>query len=315
MLSAPVSTPATSLVRRGRGSGIGAAQDTAPDGELPALFSYLLRVPKPVIAAVNGVAAGGGFVLAMMCDLRFAAEGASFTTVFSKRGLIAEHGTSWLLPRLVGLSRALDLLWSSRRFDAAEALRIGFVDRVVADDRVLDEACAYIRDLAANVSPRSLAVIKAQVYRHLSLEMESAIRESDKMMNEALAHPDAAEGVASFVERRRAAFPALERRKIMRDKYEHAGNNSLRKVGSVATLTDESARSPQRDRRSDDERAERHADRAAEDHDLRVLVLTGAGRGFCAGADLQTIVAGERSARRARESLTDVRLPHPGTAA
>jgi enoyl-CoA hydratase/carnithine racemase len=182
------------------------AQDTAPDGELPALFSYLLRVPKPVIAAVNGVAAGGGFVLAMMCDLRFAAEGASFTTAFSKRGLIAEHGTSWILPRLVGLSRALDLLWSSRRFDAPEALRLGFVDRVVAGDRVLDEACAYIRDLAANVSPRSLAVIKTQIYRHLSLEMESAIRESDKMMNQALAHPDAAEGVASFVERRAPRF-------------------------------------------------------------------------------------------------------------
>ena len=182
------------------------AQDTAPDGELPALFSYLLRVPKPVIAAVNGVAAGGGFVLAMMCDLRFAAEGASFTTAFSKRGLIAEHGTSWILPRLVGLSRALDLLWSSRRFDAPEALRLGFVDRVVAGDRILDEACAYIRDLAANVSPRSLAVIKTQIYRHLSLEMESAIRESDKMMNQALAHPDAAEGVASFVERRAPRF-------------------------------------------------------------------------------------------------------------
>ena len=105
--------------------------------ELPALFSHLLQVPKPVIAAVNGVAAGGGFVLAMMCDLRFAAETAgSFTTAFAKRGLVAEHGTSWILPRLVGTNRALDLLWSARRIDAAEAYRIGFVDRVVPDDRV-----------------------------------------------------------------------------------------------------------------------------------------------------------------------------------
>src|SRR5262249_60740852 len=108
--------------------------------ELPALFSYILRISKPVIAAVNGVTAGGGFVLAMMCDLRFASEGASFTTVFSKRGLVAEHGTSWLLPRMVGLSRALDLLWSSRRIDAAEALRIGLVDRVVPPERLIDEA-------------------------------------------------------------------------------------------------------------------------------------------------------------------------------
>jgi enoyl-CoA hydratase/carnithine racemase len=183
-----------------------AESSTPPPDELPALFSYLLRIPKPVIAAVNGVAAGGGFVLAMMSDLRFAAESASFTTVFSKRGLIAEHGTSYLLPRLVGTSRALDLLWSSRRFDAAEALRIGFVDRMVPDDRLLDEVCAYIRELAANVSPRSMAVIKAQVYGHLSLSMEAAIRHSDKIMNEALTHPDATEGVASFVERRPPRF-------------------------------------------------------------------------------------------------------------
>ena len=185
-----------------------------PADELPALFSYLLRIPKPVIAAVNGVAAGGGFVLAMMCDLRFAAESASFTTAFSKRGLIAEHGTSWILPRLVGPSRALDLLWSSRRFDAAEAMRLGFVDRIVPGDRVVDEACAYIRELAVNVSPRSIAVIKSQVYRHLSLGMETAIRDADASMREALLHPDATEGVASFVERRPPRFQRLTGGKI-----------------------------------------------------------------------------------------------------
>ena len=176
------------------------------DGELPALFSYLLRIPKPVIAAINGVAAGGGFVLAMMCDLRFASRDASFTTAFSKRGLIAEHGTSWVLPRLVGLNRALDLLWSARRIDAAEAFRIGFVDRVVPADRLIDEAKAYIRDLAANVSPRSVAVIKAQIYSHSGLALEPAIRDADRLMHEALAHPDATEGVKSFVERRPPRF-------------------------------------------------------------------------------------------------------------
>ncbi len=184
----------------------GQPASAVPDDELPALFSYLLRVSKPVIAAVNGVAAGGGFVLAMMCDLRFAAQGASFTTAFSKRGLIAEHGTSWLLPRLVGTSRALDLLWSSRRIDAAEALRMGFVDRIVPGERLLDEAGSYLRDLAANVSPRSLAVMKSQIYRHLSAGLEPAIRESDKFMREALTHPDATEGVASFLERRPPRF-------------------------------------------------------------------------------------------------------------
>lgn len=82
----------------------------APEDQLPGIFSYLLEVPKPVIAALNGVAAGGGLVLALMSDLRIAARDAQLTTVFLKRGLIAEHGTSWLLPRLVGVSRALDLL-------------------------------------------------------------------------------------------------------------------------------------------------------------------------------------------------------------
>ena len=176
--------------------------------ELPALFSYLLKVGKPVIAAVNGVAAGGGFVLAMMCDLRFVSEEASFTTVFSKRGLIAEHGTSFLLPRMIGTSRALDLLWSSERIGAEEAYRIGFADRLVPKGKVVDEAAAYVDKLAATVSRRSLAVIKSQVYRHLSLPLVEAAWDADKRMWQALAHSDAKEGVASFVERRTPRFAA-----------------------------------------------------------------------------------------------------------
>src|SRR5690349_11005234 len=109
----------------------GPPRPAADERANPALFSFLLEISKPVIAAINGPAAGGGFVLAMMCDLRFMAEEASLTTVFSKRGLIAEHGTSWLLPRMIGLSRALDLLWSSRRIDGVEAYRLGFADRLV----------------------------------------------------------------------------------------------------------------------------------------------------------------------------------------
>ncbi|HKN00885.1 MAG TPA: enoyl-CoA hydratase-related protein [Candidatus Binataceae bacterium] len=193
------------LQRSTRG-GVPEADSSVSSDELPALFSYLLRVSKPVIAAVNGVAAGGGFVLAMMCDLRFAAEGASFTTVFSKRGLIAEHGTSWLLPRMIGVSRALDLLWSSRRVDAQEALRIGLVDRVVPAEKLLDEVRAYVRELAANVSPHAIAVIKSQVYRHLSEALAPAARDADALMKQALAHPDAKEGVASLLEKRPPRF-------------------------------------------------------------------------------------------------------------
>lgn len=174
----------------------------------PALFSFLRDISKPVIAAVNGVGAGGGFVLAMMCDLRFMAADASLITIFSRRGLIAEHGTSWLLPRMVGMGRALDLLWSSRKVDADEALRIGFADRVLPADRLLDEVEAYVAQLAATVSPRSLAVIKAQVNRHLACSFDEAAIESDALMKEALRSPDAAEGATSFIERRPPRFAA-----------------------------------------------------------------------------------------------------------
>ena len=108
----------------------GSGTRPAPTDDVPGLFTWLLRVPKPIIAAVNGVAAGGGFVLACKCDLRIAASSASFTTVFLKRGLIGEHGMTWLLPRLVGPGRAMDLLVTSKRIDAAEAHHIGLAEYV-----------------------------------------------------------------------------------------------------------------------------------------------------------------------------------------
>lgn len=172
----------------------------------PALFSFLTRISKPVIAAVNGVAAGGGFVLAMMCDLRFMAEDASLTTVFGKRGLIAEHGTSWLLPRIIGLSRALDVLWSSRRLDAAEAWRLGLADRVIAPAGLVEAVEAYVADIASHTSPRALAMMKLQVLKHYETGFDAAARESDEMMGVALAHPDATEGAMSFIERRPPRF-------------------------------------------------------------------------------------------------------------
>jgi enoyl-CoA hydratase/carnithine racemase len=194
------------LVESARSGPSRSSEDRDGRSANPALFSFLLDVSKPVIAAINGVAAGGGFVLAMMCDLRFMAEEASLTTIFSKRGLIAEHGTSWLLPRIVGLSRALDLLWSSRRIDAAEAYRIGFADRVVAGADLLAEVQAYVDALAANASPRALAVMKAEVHRHLAMPFDEAARDADRLMAEALSHPDAAEGAAAFLERRPPRF-------------------------------------------------------------------------------------------------------------
>jgi len=184
----------------------GSAGQRSGGPDLPGMFSYLLEVGKPVISAVNGVAAGGGFVLAMMSDLRFGSEAASFTTIFSKRGLIAEHGTSWLLPKLVGASRALDLLWSSRRVNAEEALRIGLLDRVLPADELLPAVVEYVDQLAETVSPNSIAVIKAQVYRHLSEAARPALEDSDRLTKASLDHPDAKEGAMALVERRAPRF-------------------------------------------------------------------------------------------------------------
>lgn len=137
-----------------------------PDA-LPGIFSYLLEVPKPIIAAVNGVAAGGGLILALMSDLRIASRDATFTTVFLKRGLIAEHRSRWLLPRLVGVGRALDLLWMSERIDAETAQRYGLVEYVTPPERLLETACGYVRRLAETSSPAAIAETKRLLYRPL----------------------------------------------------------------------------------------------------------------------------------------------------
>jgi enoyl-CoA hydratase/carnithine racemase len=186
-----------------------AARPADEAGELPGIFSYLLEVDKPVIAAVNGVAAGGGFVLAAMADLRFASTAASFTTVFSKRGLIAEHGTSWILPRLVGVGRALDLLWSSRRIDAEEAHRIGLVEHLTEPDDLVPAARRYVEELAATVSPASLRDTKRLVYRHLGVGYEEALRETDALQWASMDRVDAGEGARALLERRAPSFPRI----------------------------------------------------------------------------------------------------------
>lgn len=180
-----------------------------PPEETPGLFSYLLKIQKPVIAAVNGPCAGGGFVMACLCDIRFASPSAAFVTVFSKRGLIAEHGITWALPRLIGQGRAMDLLWSSRKVGGEEAARIGLVEFLTGDDDLLASAQDYVRDLAANASPASMADTKRMIYEHFGQEYDPAFRDAAATILPSLERPDAAEGVASFVERRPPAFPRL----------------------------------------------------------------------------------------------------------
>ncbi len=169
---------------------------------------HATTLPKPVIAAVNGACAGLGLVLALSCDLRFAASGAKFTAAFSRRGLIAEYGSSWLLPNLVGTARAFDLLVSGRVVLAEEAERLGLVNEVVEADRLLDRTLAYAADLGAKVSPSSMATMKAQIYRHPRMPLQAAVDESVVLMRASLEGEDFVEGVDSFVEKRDPAFAA-----------------------------------------------------------------------------------------------------------
>jgi enoyl-CoA hydratase/carnithine racemase len=127
-------------------------------------YAYYPSIPKPIIAMLNGATAGIGLVHALYCDLRFAADNIVFTTAFSRRGLIAEHGISWMLPRIVGHANALDLLMSARRVSSDEALRIGLVNRLYPPDQLREQTYAYARDLADFVSPSAIAVIKRQLY-------------------------------------------------------------------------------------------------------------------------------------------------------
>lgn len=189
--------------------GIGEAGEEQSSETRP--HTHATAVPKPVIAAINGACAGLGLVHAAMADLRFAAAGAKFTTAFSRRGLVAEHGVSWVLPRLVGPSVALDLLMSGRVFLAEEARKLGFVNQVVAADVLMETVRAYALDLAANVASTSMAVIKQQVWGHYDLSLDAALTETNELMARSLQRADFTEGVASFVEKRSPQFDGVTR--------------------------------------------------------------------------------------------------------
>ena len=177
------------------------------DGRKPQTHPLTLR--KPLIAAINGACAGIGLIQALMCDLRFAAPTAKFTTAFARRGLIAEHGIAWMLPRVVGRENAADLLLSSRVVDGNEALALGLVSRVVVSENVLEAARAYARDLAENCSPLSMAMIKQQLSLADGQSLEEARLAALPWVKHYTSHPDLKEGMASFTERRQPRFQAL----------------------------------------------------------------------------------------------------------
>ena len=174
--------------------------------EFDAEFAYQFAIPKPIIAAVNGPAAGVGFALACYCDLRFAAAGAKLTAAHGRLGLPAEFGLSWLLPRLMGLTRAADVLLSSRVVLAEEAAAMGLVNGVVERDELDATVAAYARLLATEVSPASLAATKMQLYRDLHRDAAAAARDAEARLESMMRGADFREGVAALTERRPPRF-------------------------------------------------------------------------------------------------------------
>ncbi len=172
-------------------------------------YTYLMSIRKPIIAAINGPAAGMALPIVACCDLRFASERASFTSAFSRRGLIAEWGISWLLPRLVGTGPAMDLLFSARKIDAAEARLIGLVNQVLTHDELLPFAYRYVEDLALNCSPTSMAIMKRQVYQDLMESLSHAEKKAFELMLSSFQGVDFREGVMSFLEKRPPKFGRL----------------------------------------------------------------------------------------------------------
>ncbi len=173
-------------------------------------FTYIMSIRKPIIVALNGACAGLGMSIALLCDMRFASENCKFVTAFSQRGLVAEHGQSWILPRLIGPARALDILWSSRKVGADEAMRLGLVERIFPKDELLGEAKKYVENLAASAAPNSMMLMKKQIYRHMNMSLGDSMRETNKMMAKSLEQPDFTEGVKSFIEKRSPRFPRVK---------------------------------------------------------------------------------------------------------
>ncbi len=169
-------------------------------------YSWPLAVEKPIIAAINGAAAGLGLVNALFCDLRIAADTAKFSTAFARRGLIAEHGISWMLPRIVGIDHAIDLLLSGRTILAPEAFAMGLVTKVVPAAELMPTVRAYAKELATWSSPRSTGVMKRQVYAAMFSDLGTAIDVADEEMLKSLVCDDFKEGVKSFIEKREPAF-------------------------------------------------------------------------------------------------------------
>lgn len=169
-------------------------------------WNALITSRKPTIAAVNGPAFGWGFILALHCDIRFAARSALFNATFARLGVPAEKGIGWLLPRLIGTARAADLLYTARRFDGVEAERLGIVNAVLDDDRLMPHVDAYARSIAANAAPRALAAMKAQIWTAADDTYDEGFAAANLEQDRCVATEDFREGLASYKEKRAPRF-------------------------------------------------------------------------------------------------------------
>ena len=179
------------------------------DANFDASFAYHFGLNKPVIAAMNGPAAGVGLALACFADLRFAVPGVKFTTAHGKLNLPAEYGLSWMLPKIVGLGRANDLLLTSRVFTSDEALQLGFVNQIFAPADLLEQTLAYAHHLVASVSPNSLRQTRWQIYRDLHRDVASSVVESERLIADMATEEDFKEGIAALVEKRPPDWPSV----------------------------------------------------------------------------------------------------------
>ena len=178
--------------------------------EFDASFAYHFGLSKPVIAAINGPAAGVGLALACFADIRFAVPGVKFTTAHGKLNLPAEYGLSWMLPKIVGLGRANDLLLTSRVFTSDEAYQLGFVNQLVDAEELMPRSLEYAHNLIRTVSPNSLRQTRWQIYRDLHRDVATSVNESEALLNTMMGEADYKEGVRAFVEKRAPNWPSLQ---------------------------------------------------------------------------------------------------------
>lgn len=169
-------------------------------------YSFPPAIGKPIIAAINGHAVGIGLVHTLYCDFRIAGDQAKFGTAFAQRGLIAEYGIAWLLPRIVGIENAMDLLYTARIIDAQEALRMGLVSRVVPQEELMSAVRDFAGRLATGSSLRSLRVIKRQIWHGLFHRLGESVDLAGNEMMESFGSEDFREGVLAFMEKRAPRF-------------------------------------------------------------------------------------------------------------